>query len=131
MPGNVDVVREMYERSGRDDIEGALALMAEDGVLDVSANVFNPAVWVGREGVRTWMREAREVWTAPEVEVVSIAELDDGRLLSEAVLHSEARISGVKVANRLWQLWTIRDGLVQRCVHFNDEAPARAAAARP
>ena len=123
-----DVIHQMYDFAAREDVEGMLALLTPDFELDVSRNVFNPAVWRGEEGAREWLRQTQEVWQMPTYDVERVVELDDGRTLSVVVLEGRARLSGVNMQIRLWHLWTIRDGLVERCAHFNDEASALRAA---
>ena len=128
MGANGDIVREMYALLERQDTQGMLALGAPDFEFDVSSNVFNPAVWKGREGFLTWFEQASEVWEPPKINVVSLEELEDERVFTAILVENVGRESGAATTMPFWQLWTIRDGLVTRIVHFSEERPAREAA---
>jgi ketosteroid isomerase-like protein len=128
----LDVIDEMYALSTSDDIEAMVALLAPGFELDVTSYVFNPAVWHGEEGAREWLRQAREVWDTPHYDIEQIHELDDKRAIAVVTLKGKARQSGIEVELRQTHLWTIRDGLVVRLAHFNEEEQAwRAAGVSP
>jgi ketosteroid isomerase-like protein len=128
MPSKAEIVREVYALLERQDVDAMLALIPEDFEFDVSANVFNPAVWKGPEGFSTWMEQASEVWLPPKITVVAMDEIDEDRLLSAILVENVGRESGVATTMPFWQLWTFRDGNVVGVKHFNEEGPARAAA---
>jgi ketosteroid isomerase-like protein len=125
---NADVVREMYGRLERQDAEGMIALGAPDFEFDMSSNVFNPAVWKGREGFLTWFEQASEVWEPPRITILSLEEVDDERVFTAILVENVGRESGAATTMPFWQLWTLRDGLVTRVVHFTEERTAREAA---
>jgi ketosteroid isomerase-like protein len=124
-PSKEDVIRALYAYSTSDDVEGMIGLLAPGFELDVSRNVFNPAIWHGADGAREWLRQAREVWDTPTYEVIEIEDLGGDRAFSGITLRGAARASGLEMTLRQWHVWTIRDGLVAHCVHFNEEAQAR------
>jgi ketosteroid isomerase-like protein len=128
MAGNVDLVRRMLTLLERQEFDAMLALLAPEFELDVTDNVFNPAVWKGQEGAASWLEQASEVWLPPTVTVHSLEELGDGRIFAAIDVTQVGRQSGIEVSNPLWQVWTFRDGLVSHCEHFRDEASGRAAA---
>jgi ketosteroid isomerase-like protein len=123
-----ELVRQMYDWSMADDVEGMLRVLAPDFELDVSQNVFNPGVWRGEDGALEWLRQTREVWDTPSYEIERLDELDDERVLSAVAIQGQAVRSRLQLTVRVWHLWTIRDGLVVRVAHFNDEASALRAA---
>jgi len=123
-----EVILEMYARAMREDEDGMIELLAPGFELDVSSYVFNPAVWRGPDGVREWLRQAREVWDAPHYDVDRIEDLAGGHALSVVTLRGRARQSDLVVSVRQWHLWTIRDGLVVSTAHFTDEDAAMRAA---
>ena len=49
------------------------------------------------------------------------------KVLVETTFRVRGRSSGIELANRGWQVWTIRDDLAVRVELFDDEAAARAA----
>jgi ketosteroid isomerase-like protein len=128
MAGNEDIVRRIFTLLEREEFEPMLALLAPEFELDVTTNVFNPAVWKGQEGATTWLEQASEVWHPPKVDVLEIEELDGGRVFTAVEVEQVGRQSGLRMTNPLWQVWTFRDGLVAHCTHFSDEASARRAA---
>jgi ketosteroid isomerase-like protein len=125
MRGKAEIVRDIYKLLERQEPEALLALVTPDAEFDVSNNVFNPAVWKGSEGFAGWFEQAGEVWLPPKIKVLGVDELDDGRLFSAILVENVGRESGVAVTMPFWQVWTFRDGLVSRVVHFNEEGPAR------
>jgi ketosteroid isomerase-like protein len=128
MRGNADLIRELYALLERQEGDAIQELLASDFEFDVTSNVFNPGVWKGREGFARWMEQAGEVWLPPKIRVLSADELDDERVLCAILVENVGRESGVATTMPFWQLVTLRDGLVVRVVHFNEEAPARRAA---
>ena len=128
MRGKAETVLKVYELLERQQLDEVLDLIPDDFEFDVSANVFNPAVWKGREGFRRWMDEASEVWLPPKVTVVAMEELDEDRLFSAILVENVGRESGVATTMPFWQIWTFRGDVVTGVTHFNEEGPARAAA---
>lgn len=51
------------------------------------------------------------------------------KVLVETTFRVRGRASGIELANRGWQVWTVRDDLAIRVELYDDEAAARAAAA--
>jgi uncharacterized protein len=107
-----------------DLVRRATALMRGDGeatdeelaeifspevVLDLTARVFNPAVYEGYEGLRTFYAESREVWERIELTIHEIIEEGD-RYVVLAEAHSRARGSGIEVDAGLTAIWTAAQG---------------------
>jgi ketosteroid isomerase-like protein len=59
---NVEVVRQVYERLNRGDVEGVVALCDEDFLMDMSERVFNPDTYRGHDGVRRFYEGVVDAW---------------------------------------------------------------------
>src|SRR5688572_22487375 len=118
MPTKAEIVTEIYRLLERQDVDEMLEKIPPDFEFDVSSNVFNPAVWKGREGFSKWMEQASEVWLPPKITVVAMEELDEERLFSAILVENVGRESGAAVTMPFWQLWTFREGQVVRVKHF-------------
>jgi len=126
-----EIVRRIYEALNRRDFEATLELVDDEFELDVTTNVFNPAVYRGPEELRRWAEQVFEVWEEfllePE-ELVASGESE--KVLARVRVRGVGRGSGVELEDRIWSVWTIRDGLAVRCHnHAQDEEAARRDAA--
>jgi ketosteroid isomerase-like protein len=128
MRGNAEIVRDLYGLLERQELESIQELLAPDFEFDLSSNVFNPAVWKGRDGFAAWFEQASEVWLPPKISVLSVEEVDAGRVLCAILVENVGRESGVTTTMPFWQVCTLSDGRVSRVVHFTEERLARAAA---
>ena len=82
----------------------------------------------GLAGWRRWVAD----WTASfptwEIRRLETVELDDRRILTTHRIWARGRLSGMELDERHAQLWTFRDGKVQRMDYFSSPAEARKAA---
>ena len=117
---NVEIVRAVYAADGT---EAALAFCATDIEWDFSDRVFNPRVYWGHDGVREWSRELNEVWANWRNEPERFV---DGGDHVVAIVRSVAqgKESGLELAERWAQTWTVRDGKIVHVRHYRDPAEA-------
>jgi ketosteroid isomerase-like protein len=110
---NVEVVRAVLEAVAAGDRDRVIPLVDPDCVIDASRNVFNPATYVGIDGVRRFFAVMDETWAEMHVEPHEFVDAGDlvvviGRLVGRG------KGSGVDVERFNGQVWTVRKGLVVR-----------------
>ena len=127
---NADIVRRGFALWTEGDFDRARDLVHEDFELDVSSNVFNPAVYRGAEELARWGESVFDVWEQFDMSPVSLDELGD-KILVQVHVHGRGRGSGVELDDHIWQVWTVRDGKALRCrTYAQDEEAARRDAAQ-
>jgi uncharacterized protein len=117
---NVELVRAIYEARG---LDAALEFYAPDIEWDMSDRVFNPKVYRGHDGVRSWRTELRDVWSEWRNEPEQFIDADD-RVVAIVRSVAKADGSGVELTERWAQVWTVRDGKIVRLRHYRDPAVA-------
>jgi ketosteroid isomerase-like protein len=121
--GNVQVVRRLFDAYRRGDYADALACLASDVVYETGQEI--PAV--GPDAVR----EMWERWEAAWEEIDTVPEdfIDAGEHVVVTVHYSaRGRGSGIRHDDRLFDVYTLRDGT---CVHkreFRERSEALRAA---
>ena len=129
---NVEIVRRIYDAWMADDYETVFSTFDPD----VRLNPDPEAWWVGmdedylgRDGVRRYMRAVYESFEDYRPEVEEIVDAGGGRVLTLAIEHGRGRGSGAEVqAHRTAHLWTLRDGKAVRLDLFMDRERAVEAA---
>ncbi len=125
---NVEIVREIYERWGRGDFSAGVERYHPDVTL-VLRNAFPDAgTYRGPEAIATYMRE--DFLADLDGAAIAGEEFIDGGDCVVVRVHQRATGSGsgVPVAMRYFQVWTLRDGAVIRIEATRDRAEALAAA---
>jgi len=120
---NVELVRRMYDAYARADF--GLGLSFLDSEIEFSQPVQEPGggTYHGHEGVV----QAFASWTAPWDDYrVDVEELIDfgEHVLARTLHHGRGKGSGVEVEQRIFQVWTLRDGKVARARMYYTEAEA-------
>lgn len=106
----VEVVRGIYAAFARRDLEGALALIADDAELVVpgtAAQLGRTEPYRGHAGVREYFADAERVWTELELHA------DDIRAAGGGVVvfgHVEGRVGDERVRRQVVWTWKVRDG---------------------
>jgi ketosteroid isomerase-like protein len=109
---NRDLVRSIFQAWTHGDVENFLREHFEPTArLDLSENIFNPAVYVGYGEIARQRREVNDVWDQFEVEVERLFEREDAVV---AFTHERGRgeASGVEVDRDSAFLFRLRDGKV-------------------
>ncbi len=117
---NIDLVRRVMLTPPSDE----LFEMLDPGVrLDLSARVFNPAVYEGYDGIMQWQAEVADVWDSYRL---SPAEYFDGEDAVVVVNHERARGrgSGVEVDRNLILLFKLTGGLISEIRLCDDREQA-------
>ena len=125
---NVELVRRCYQLWTSRDFSAIPKVMDPEVVIDLSRNVFNPAVYRGHDGVRQYVEAVEEVWK--EFQVRPEEFIDGGNTVVTAVrISGRGGGSGVPVEMRLFNIWTLREGKVLRMTGgYRDRAEALEAA---
>ena len=125
---NVEVVRRCYEYWTERDLSAFQQLAHPDVVIDLSRNVFNPAVYRGVDGFRHLVEQVEEMWEDFHIEPDELIDADD-TVVSSVRLSGRGRGSGVETEMRLFGVWTFREGRVSRFAGgYRDRAEALEAA---
>jgi uncharacterized protein len=120
---NVEVVRRLFDSYRRGDYTGASACLAADVVYEVGQEL--PAR--GREAVRAMWERWDSTWD--ELETVPEEFVDAGSQVLVTVHYSaRGRGSGIKYEERLFDLYTFRDGQCVRKQEFRERSEALDAA---
>jgi ketosteroid isomerase-like protein len=120
---NIEVVRAAYEAAGamhwdlessdRNERTRALGLVHPEIVVDATRNVFNPATYIGIEGLRQWQVDTQEVWEEVRTEGLEFMDAGD-RVVVVGRLVGTGKGSGVEVEQPIAQIVTVSDGRVVR-----------------
>jgi uncharacterized protein len=122
-PGNVEVVRRLFETYSRGDYEEAASCLDPDVVYEVGQEI--PAL--GRAAVRAMWERWDSAWEAMETLPEEFVEAGDHVVVT---VHYKARGrgSGIRYDERLFDVYTMRDGLCVRKAEFKTRAEALQAA---
>lgn len=90
-------------------------LVHPDVTLDLSRRVLNPDIYHGYEGLERFQAEVEELWEEMRLEPREIVEAGD-RALIRFQAHLRGKRGGVPMETEIFQVWTIRDGLLTEIV---------------
>jgi ketosteroid isomerase-like protein len=124
---SVAVIRELVARWNAGDIDGVVALYADDGAVVTSPDWPEPGTWRGREEIRASIEDWREVWQSSTAELERIEPVGD-KVLAIGAWISRGRASGVDGQMPIAVLFTVRDGKIALHEWFMDHDGAIAAA---
>ena len=124
---NVEIVRRIYERLNRGDIEGVVGLCDDDFVMDMSERVFNPDTYRGHDGVRRFYEGVTDAWES------YLWDVEEARVTGDSVvamLHCEGQSheGGPGVDWRVAWLWKLRRGRAVYVRFYRHRAKALQAA---
>jgi uncharacterized protein len=120
---NVEVVRELWDAYSRGDIDRVIALSDPYVVLVT----LEEGPLYGPDAVRANYARWMEAWEEePETAVEEVIGSGD-HVLVIACFQGRGRGSGVRVEQRLYEVYTLRNGRILRVDEFSDRAAALAA----
>jgi ketosteroid isomerase-like protein len=124
---NAEMVRRLYERLNRGDVDGVVELCADDFFIDMSERVFNPDTYTGHDGIRRFHAGVRDAWQSDRWDV------EETRVAGDAVVamlhcHAQSREGGPGVEWRVAWLWKFRRGRPVALRFYRQQANAREAA---
>ena len=117
---NVEIVQRALEASTRRDDKATFALY--DPEVEIYGQV-DGATYRGLTGVRTYFRDWFAAWRDFSIDAEEWIDAGEDVI---AALHLRAwgRQSGVPVEERVWHVWTLRDGRLWRLRIFATKAEA-------
>ena len=129
---NVETLRALFRKIGRgEQAEALYEVLDPDVELDLSGTTWLDAgIHRGHADVQSFFRRWVGTWSHFEFAPEQLIDVGDRVVV---VLHqvAEGRGSGVKVENRIGQVWTFRGGKAVRWQMFEDPAEAFEAAGLP
>ena len=120
---DVEVVQEFEDAFVRGDMEHVLSLLAPDIVVHEAPSVPYPGDHRGHEGFLRLADAFNSVW-----EIVSELELTfldggDGQVAAVVAYDAVARATGVRLRQRMVEVYTVRDGRITDLdVYYRDTA---------
>jgi ketosteroid isomerase-like protein len=123
----VEIVRQVGERWNAGDIDGLLALYADDIVVRTGEHWPEQATVQGKAAFRESIDEWLSVWQSIEIETADVEAYGD-RVVAHGAWHSTGRASGVAGEMPIHIMFTVRDGRIARLEWFPDHERAVAAA---
>ena len=128
MPPEISELRALAETAFRSlnsgDIDGFLALVADDVEFTSMILELENVTFRGPEGVRTWWEAVRTAFEGVQWELVDLVEWDQRAM---ARVRAAAEVGGGWVEQLVWQAATFRDGQLTWWASFRSEAEALAA----
>jgi len=123
---NTEIVRRVYERLNRRDVEGVVEPCDDDILMDMSGRVFNPDTYRGHEGIRRFHDDVVECWESYRWDVEETRVAGDSVV---AMLHCTGHTrEGPEVDWHVAWLWNLRDGKPVFVRFFRERADALEAA---
>jgi ketosteroid isomerase-like protein len=122
---NLEVVRELFERFGNDDVEAVLELVAEDFEVEVPASMSaEPDVYRGHDGVRRYLHGFDGMMEDVRFEPLEFLE-EGGFVIVVMRLVGRGVSSGIEAAQDAVVVHEIEDGKVRRMRPFPSLDAAR------
>jgi ketosteroid isomerase-like protein len=125
---NERLLRAGIEAYNRGDVDGVLAILADDVECFISAKLVNSGSYVGHEGVLRMLDAWNDAWQSIAVTVAGVEEVDPEHLLAEVRQRAIGAGSGVPVELTVYWLFEFRDDLVRRLLMHADRESALEAA---
>jgi ketosteroid isomerase-like protein len=126
---NVALIRRLLERWNAADIDGVVALYADDAAIVTSPDWPEPGVWRGPGEIRASIEDWRQDWESSTAELDRVEALGDKVLAIDAWI-SRGRASGIDGRMPIAVIFTVRDGKIALHEWFMDHDSAIAAARR-
>jgi ketosteroid isomerase-like protein len=124
---NVEIVRRGYERLNSGDVDGFLQLCTPDFEFRDLPELPGSGVFVGHDAYRDWWVRVFDAFEDLRFEAEEFIDADDRVVV---VVHPVGRGSGsgAEVEMHFSNVWTLSDGMLVRCITYNDHAEALEAA---
>jgi ketosteroid isomerase-like protein len=125
---NVELVRGLASSFGTPGHYERLAeFYAEDVEYRPVEGWFESRPCHDRDDLSEFLRGFEDAWQDVRIEPTRIEAVGD-RVIARFMLYARGRASGLEMEGRVFQVFTIRDGLIVRQEDFLDSAKARRAA---
>ena len=120
---NVEVVAEVYAGWERGDFTVGTGLFDHHAVLVIDPAIPDGGVFLGQEGIRTYMLRFLDAWESLTIAAKSVRPAGDS-VFVEVLQVGAGQGSGVPVEQRYFQLWTFRGDKVVRLETVLSESEA-------
>jgi uncharacterized protein len=110
---NIEVIRALYERANRGDMDGVFDLCHPDAEWESDPRVLDGGVHRGREEVQRFLDDQAAPFDAMVVEPERLIAKDDS-VVALIRVRGRPRGSTAEFELRIAHLWTLRDGKVAR-----------------
>ena len=125
---NLDLVRRAFAEFRADGVEALFKFISPDFEGEAPPDLSTePDTYVGHEGVRRWFAAFEGYMEDVHFEADELTPAGD-RVIVEARLVGRGTSTGLEASQRLWQVWTIKDGLAVRLENYATVEAARRAA---
>jgi ketosteroid isomerase-like protein len=125
---NEAVLRRSIEMWNKDDWEALEALWDPEGAIVAPTGWPEPGPRHGWTEIREQFGRIKDSWTKEQVEVLSVTDHAEERLLARVRWTVKGEASGAPLSTDMWMLCDFRDGLFTRIQYFLDREAAEAAA---
>ena len=122
----VALAEAVYERLNAGDLDGFLALIAEDVEFTSMVAELEGTTYRGHDGVRAWWKLVRGPFRDPSWEVLDISPQAEGRGVIK--VRMAGVLAGAPLTQLMWQVARIEDGKVTWWAFFRSEEDALEAA---
>jgi uncharacterized protein len=125
---NIEVVRAMYERRGRGDMDVREFVHPEIEFARIGSDLPGAeGEWRGLDAMKAASIEYLNVWDDYRFEVERLVDLGDRVLVLETQT-ARGKLSGATISQKVGTLLTLRDGLIVRWEYYWERAEALEAA---
>ena len=121
---NVEILRRLFETWNRGDFDAVAAFY--DPEVEFNPGRLPPGEktrYIGREGVKEWIRNANDEWDSVTAEPEERIEVGSDRILAIDRWHFHGG-DGIEIEEELPTIFTFRNGLIVRGDGFTDRAEA-------
>jgi hypothetical protein len=120
---NVETVRRMYDAYARGDLEVSLSCL--DPAIEFSQPAGEPGggTYHGRQGVIQAFTTWTGAWEDYRVEVEELTDLGE-HVLATTHHYGRGKGSGIEVEQKIFQVWTLSNGMVVRARMYYNRASA-------
>ena len=123
----LEIVRRNYDATNRGDLEASMASVHDSIRMTVESPAEGRLTFEGSVAVLGFQRRLRETWEEYRLDVEELVDAGD-RVLAVVTRHGRGRVSGAEVSDRIYNVWTFRDGVVVAFDSVRDRAEALALA---
>jgi uncharacterized protein len=125
---NVEIVRSAYAALAEKGVEAVLAFIDPQFEATTPASLASePDTYRGHEGVRRYFGSFDDAMEGVHFEGREFTSVGH-KVLVDTKLHARGRATGIETEQRVFLVWTLREGMVTRVETFAEQAEALEAA---
>ena len=121
---DMERVRLAYERSNSGDTDGFLELCATDFEFHDPPALPGAGVHIGHDANRAWLAEIRRDFEDLRFEPRKIIDAGGGNVVVVCRTVGHGKLSGATLDMVNYNIWTVRNGAIVRCLTYDDQAEA-------